>query len=187
MPATGNAACRMESGATMLRMEVGTRVSGRKGSPTATASIKLPTADCSPESGWTESTKATWTATTIPTRRDREENKGQREEERRRKPHKESRAGVLRRAGHVGDPEMAAGHLSLRGRHLHRRHRSGRGGGTGAQEGEKVRCTSDLRRRSARRIRPRFRLSDVPGQCTVRGGIPSRHVDRASADRQTSG
>src|SRR5687768_5656516 len=40
--------------------------------------------------------------------------------------HKESGACLFRRAGHLGDPEVAAGHLRLRSGDLHRRHRPGR-------------------------------------------------------------
>ena len=43
-----------------------------------------------------------------------------------------SRARLFGRARHLGDPALAAGDLSLRGRHLHRRSRPGRGIGAGA-------------------------------------------------------
>ena len=44
----------------------------------------------------------------------------------------------------------------------------------------------DLRRRSARGIRPRFRLSDVPRQRALRGRLSARHLDRPAVDRQAA-
>ena len=44
-----------------------------------------------------------------------------------------------------------------------------------------------LRRGSARRVRARFRVSDVPRQRGVRRRVSARHVDRAAADRQAPG
>ena len=41
-----------------------------------------------------------------------------------------------------------------------------------------------LHRRSARGVRPRLRVPDVPGQCAVRRHVSARHLDRAAADRQ---
>ena len=72
----------------------------------------------------------------------------------------------------------------MRGRHLHRRSRPGRGAGTGAQEGRDARHQGDLHRGSARGIRARLRLPDVPGQRALRGRLSARHLDRAAPDRQ---
>ena len=41
-----------------------------------------------------------------------------------------------------------------------------------------------LHRGSARGVRPRLRLPDVPGQRALRGPLPARHLDRPAADRQ---
>ena len=41
-----------------------------------------------------------------------------------------------------------------------------------------------LHRGSARGVRPRLRVPDVPRQCAVRGHLSARHLDRAAADRQ---
>ena len=96
----------------------------------------------------------------------------------------ESRARLFRRPRHLGHPEVAAGDLRLRGRDLHRRSRPGRGAGAGAQEGRDARHQGDLRRGSARGVRARLRLPDVPRQRALRGAVPARHLDRAAADRQ---
>ena len=39
----------------------------------------------------------------------------------------------------------------------------------------------DLHRRSARGVRARLRLPDVPRQRALRGHVPARHLDRAAA------
>ena len=72
----------------------------------------------------------------------------------------------------------------MRGRHLHRRSRPGRGARACAQEGGDARHQGDLRRGSARGVRARFRLPDVPGERALRGRLSARHLDRAAADRQ---
>jgi argininosuccinate synthase len=41
-----------------------------------------------------------------------------------------------------------------------------------------------LHRGSARGVRPRLRLPDVPRQHGLRGPVSARHLDRAAADRQ---
>src|SRR3546814_2117540 len=41
-----------------------------------------------------------------------------------------------------------------------------------------------LFRSSARDLRARLRLPDVPRQRALRGRLPARHLDRAAADRQ---
>ena len=81
---------------------------------------------------------------------------------------------------------MAADDLWLRGRHLHRRSRPGRGARAGAGQGADARhqAGKHLHRGFARGIRPRLRVSDVPRQCALRGPISARHLDRAAADRQ---
>ena len=95
-----------------------------------------------------------------------------------------SRARLFGRARHLGHPALAAGDLSLRGRHLHRRSRPGRGARAGAPEGRAAGRQADLHRRSARGVRARFRLPDVPRQRALRGRLSARHLDRAAADRQ---
>ena len=47
----------------------------------------------------------------------------------------EGRAGLFRRPRHLGHPALAAGLLSLRGGHLHRRSRPGRGAGARPRQG----------------------------------------------------
>ena len=81
---------------------------------------------------------------------------------------------------------MAAGHVRLRSRDVHRRHRPGRGGRAGARQGAAARHQEKehLHRGPARGIRPRLRVPDVPRQRRLRRRIPARHVDRAPADRQ---
>ncbi len=81
---------------------------------------------------------------------------------------------------------MAADDLWLRGRDLHRRSRPGRGARAGAQEGADARhqAGEHLHRGSARGVRARLRVSDVPRQCALRGPVSARHLDRAAADRQ---
>src|SRR5207302_1765358 len=77
--------------------------------------------------------------------------------------------------------------LRLRGDHLHRRHRPGGGARARAPQGEEDGREESLRRGPARRIRPRLRVPDVPGERRLRRRVPSRHVDRPAADRQASG
>ena len=81
---------------------------------------------------------------------------------------------------------MAADHLWLRGRHLYRRSRPGRGARAGASEGADARhqAAEHLHRGFARGVRARLRLSDVPRQRALRGPISARHLDRAAAHRQ---
>ena len=96
----------------------------------------------------------------------------------------EGGACLFGRARHLGHPQMAPGDLSLRGGDVYRRSRPGRGARTGPQEGRAGRGARDLYRRSARGVRARLRVSDVPRQRALRGLLPARHVDRAAADRQ---
>ena len=98
----------------------------------------------------------------------------------------EGRARLFGRARHLDHPEVAADHLWLRGGHLHRRPRPGRGAGAGAQEGAAARhqAAQHLHRGSARRVRARLRVPDVPGERALRGPVSARHLDRAPADRQ---
>ncbi len=100
--------------------------------------------------------------------------------------HQKNRARLFRRARHLDHPEVAADHLWLRGRHLHRRPRPGRGAWAGAGEGADARhqARQHLHRGPARGVRPRLRLPDVPRQRALRGAVPARHLDRAAADRQ---
>ncbi len=79
---------------------------------------------------------------------------------------------------------MAAGHLPLRSRDLHRRHRPGRRARAGARQGQGRRRSTDLHRRPARGIRARLRFPDVSRQRDLRGRVPARHVNRATADRE---
>ena len=78
--------------------------------------------------------------------------------------------------------------LWLRGRDLHRRSRPGRGARAGARQGRAARhqAGEHLHRGSARGVRPRLRLPDVPRQRALRGPLPARHLDRAAADRQAA-
>ena len=98
----------------------------------------------------------------------------------------EGRARLLRRPRHLDHPEVAAEHLRLRGRDLHRRSRPGRGARAGAREGADARhqAGEHLHRGPARGVRARLRVPDVPRQRAVRGPLPARHLDRAAADRQ---
>ena len=100
--------------------------------------------------------------------------------------HQEGRARLFRRARHLHHPEVAADHLWLRGRHLHRRPRPGRGACARAREGAAAghQAGKHLHRGPARGIRARLRVPDVPRQHAVRGAVPARHLDRAAADRQ---
>ena len=100
--------------------------------------------------------------------------------------HQKNRARLFRRARHLDHPEVAADHLWLRGRHLHRRPRPGRGARAGAGEGADARhqAGQHLHRGPARGVRPRLRVPDVPRQRALRGAVPARHLDRAAADRQ---
>ncbi len=102
-----------------------------------------------------------------------------------RKGRKEGRARLFRRPRHQRDPALAPDHLPLRGRHLHRRSRPGRGTRAGPPEGRNVRREGNLHRRSARDLRARFRLPDVPRQRALRRPVPARHLHRPSADRAT--
>ena len=79
--------------------------------------------------------------------------------------------------------------LWLRGRHLHRRPRPGRGARAGAAKAELlgVRPGEHLHRGPARGVRARLRLPDVPRQRPLRGPLPARHLDRPAADRQAAG
>ena len=72
----------------------------------------------------------------------------------------------------------------MRGRHLHRRSRPGRGARARAQEGRDARHQGDLRRGSPRGVRARFRLPHVPGERALRGRLSARHLDRQAPDRQ---
>ena len=98
----------------------------------------------------------------------------------------ESRARLFRRPRHLDHPEVAANHLWLRGRDLHRRSRPRRGAGARAQEGAAARdqAGEHLRRGPARGIRARLRVPDVPRQRGLRGAISARHLNRAAADCQ---
>ncbi len=60
-------------------------------------------------------------------------------------------------------------------RDLHRRSRPGRGTRPGAREGQAVGREGDLHRRSARDLRERLRLPDVPRQRALRGTVSARH------------
>ena len=78
----------------------------------------------------------------------------------------ESRSRLFGRVGHQRDPALAANDLWLRGGDVHRRSRSGRGTGAGAQEGRDVRREGNLRRRSAREfvrdfVFPMFRANTL--------------------------
>ena len=99
------------------------------------------------------------------------------------------RARLFGRPRHFDHPQVAADHLRLRSRHLHRRSRPGRRTGAGAAQGGAARrqARAHLHRGSARGIRPRLRLPDVPRQRAIRGPVSARHLDRPAADRQKAG
>ena len=101
----------------------------------------------------------------------------------------EGRARLFRRPRHLDHPEVARDRIRLRGRHLHRRPRPGRGARAGAQEGRAPRrgAREHLHRGPARDLRARLRLPDVPRQRRVRGPLPPRHLDRPPAHRQAPG
>jgi pyruvate/2-oxoglutarate dehydrogenase complex dihydrolipoamide dehydrogenase (E3) component len=99
----------------------------------------------------------------------------------------QSRARLFRRARYLRHPQVAAGHLRLRGGDLHRRHRPGRGARAGARQGEKDGREGDLHRGPARGVRARLRVPDVPRQHHLRRRVPARHLHRAAADRQAPG
>ncbi len=99
----------------------------------------------------------------------------------------QGRPCLFGRPRHLDHPEVVADHLRGRGRYLHRRSRAGRGTRAGAQEGRDDGDQGDSHRGSARGIRPRFRLPDVPHERALRGRVPARHLDRAAADRQAAG
>ena len=98
--------------------------------------------------------------------------------------HQKGGSRLFGRPRHLDHSEMAESHLWLRGGDVYRRSRPGRGAGTGAQDRRTCRHQGNLYRRSARRIRQRFRLSDDARQCPLRGRLPARHVDCAAADFQ---
>ena len=83
---------------------------------------------------------------------------------------------------------MAAGDLQLRGRDLHRRSRAGRRTRAGPRQGrtDGHQARAHLHRRFARGVRARFRLPDDARQRPLRGGLPARHLDRATAHFQTA-
>src|SRR3984893_15487781 len=78
-------------------------------------------------------------------------------------------ARLFGRTGHLGHLEVAADHLHLRGRDLHRRSRPGRGARTRAPEGAVARhqAGEHLHRGFARGVRPRLCIPDVPRQRVV--------------------
>ncbi len=79
----------------------------------------------------------------------------------------ESRARLFRRTRHLGHPQVAAGHLRLRGGDLHRRHRPGRGAGRACarrrkQFGVKEIFIDDLREEFVRDfVFPMFRANAI--------------------------
>ena len=97
----------------------------------------------------------------------------------------ESRPRLFRRSGHLRDPQVAAGHLRLRGHHLHRRHRPGRGSSSPrarrrSRSGVKKIFVEDLREEFVRDfVFPMFRAN-----ARLRRRVPPRHLDRAPAHRQ---
>ncbi len=100
------------------------------------------------------------------------------------RPGEEGGAGLFGRARYLGHPGLAQGDLWLRGGDLHRRYRPGRGAGAGARKGEASGRQIHLHRRSARGVRARLRVPDVPRQRALRGQLSPWHLDRAAADRQ---
>ena len=96
------------------------------------------------------------------------------------------RARLFGRPRHVDHPEVAAGDLRLRGGHLHRRSRPGRGAGAGPAQGRAARhqARQHLHRGPARGVHPRLRVPDVPRQRALRGRVSARHLHRPAADRQ---
>ena len=104
-------------------------------------------------------------------------------------PSEARRARLFGRPRHFDHPQVAADHLRLRSRHLHRRSRPGRRTRAGAAQGGAARrqARAHLHRGPARGIRARLRLPDVPRQRAIRGPVSARHLDRPAADRQTAG
>ena len=98
----------------------------------------------------------------------------------------QGRARLFRRPRHLDHPQVAADDLRLRGGHLHRRPRPGRGTGAGPPQGGAARhqAREHLHRGPARGVRARLRVPDVPRQRGLRGRLPARHLDRPAADRQ---
>ena len=105
------------------------------------------------------------------------------------RPDQARRPRLFGRPRHQRDPQVAAGDLQLRGRHLHRRPRPGRGARAGARQGQadgRAR-QAHLHRRLARGVRARLRVPDDARQRALRGRLPARHLDRPAADLQAAG
>ena len=66
----------------------------------------------------------------------------------------------------------------MRGGHVHRRSRPGRGTRAGPAQGRGARGRGHPRRGRPRGIRPRLRVSDVPRQRHLRRRVPAGHVHR---------
>ena len=101
----------------------------------------------------------------------------------------EGRARLFRRPRHLDHPQVAEDRVRLRGRHLHRRSRPGRGARPGAKEGRLPRGApeniyiDDLREEFVRDfVFPMFRAN-----ADLRGPLPARHLHRPPADRQAPG
>ena len=112
----------------------------------------------------------------------------------------EGRARLFRRPRHLRHPALAADDLWLRGRHLHRRSRPGRGTGAGAQEGR--RCSGvkreifidDLRETFVRDfVFPMFRANALYegqyllGTSIARPLIAKRQIEIAEQGRRRRG
>ena len=99
----------------------------------------------------------------------------------------EGRARLLGRPRHVDHPEMAAGNLRRRGRHLHRRPRAR--ARSWSRRGARRRCSASSRATSSSRTCARSSSRDYVfpmfrANAALRGRLPARHLDRAAADRQ---
>ena len=72
----------------------------------------------------------------------------------------------------------------MRGGHVHRRSRAGRGTGAGPAQGRGARGRGYPRGGCARGVRSRLRVPDVPRQRDLRRRVPARHLHRPTPDRQ---
>ena len=101
--------------------------------------------------------------------------------------HLQDSARLFGRTRHLHHPEVVAGHLPLRSRHVHRGPRAGRGARAGSRQGGGARGLHDLCRGPPGGVRPRLRVPDVPGQRDLRRRVSAGHFHRPAPHRQASG